>query len=236
MTSNDAKQLILKWIDTNANEFFQAADSIWNYPELGMEEYNSSSLLIELLQKYGFTVDKGVAGMPTAFVATYGNKGPVIGFSAEYDCLPGLSQEVGTEKKPIVPGAPGQGCGHNLLGVGAACAAIALKQILEEKKIPAVVKLFGTPAEELCVGKPLHGQSRPVRRRGYLPGLAPLELQPGADYDACNAYFNVKYHFKGRTSPRQFAVVRPEHPRRRYAHGPRRGNAARACASFHLRP
>lgn len=199
MSNQQAKQFLLNWIDSNKSEFHQAADAIWGCCELSMEEYKSSAVLIELLEKYGFTVDKGVAGMPTAFVATCGDKGPVIGFSAEYDCLPGLSQEIGVEKKAISAGAPGHGCGHNLLGVGAVFAAIALKEMLQEKKLSAVVKLFGTPAEELCIGKPF------MARAGLFEGVDIfLDWHPWnynrADYDACNAYFNIKYSFKGRTA------------------------------------
>ena len=117
MNTNKIKKAVVDWIDTNKDEFYNAADTLWKYPELGMEEHNSSALLIELLEKYGFALEKGVAGMPTAFVATYGKGKPVIGLSAEYDCLPGLSQKATMKKKPIVVGAPGQGCGHNLLGV-----------------------------------------------------------------------------------------------------------------------
>ena len=106
MTDQKAKQFLLDWIDSNINEFDQATDTIWESSELSMEEYKSSAVLIELLEKYGFRVDRGVADMPTAFVATYGDKGPVIGFSAEYDCLPGLSQEVCSEKKTDSPRCP----------------------------------------------------------------------------------------------------------------------------------
>ena len=195
----EAKQFIFDWIEANQGPFNDAADAIWQAAELGMEEKKSSAKLIELLENNGFTVETGVAGMPTAFVATYGKRGPAVGFSAEFDALPGLSQEVGTEKKAIKDGAPGHGCGHNLLGTAGVYAAIALKQALEAKKIDATVKLFGTPAEELCIGKPF------MARAGLFNGLDMLlDWHPWnynrADYDACNAYFNVKYHFKGKTA------------------------------------
>jgi aminobenzoyl-glutamate utilization protein B len=193
------KQFLIDWIEANSKQFDDAADYLWQNPELGMEEKKSSAKQIELLENNGFTVEKGVAGMPTAFVATYGKGKPVIGFSAEYDALPGLSQQVGTEKKAVWDGAPGHGCGHNLLGTTAIYAAIALKQLLEEKKMDATLKVFGTPAEELCIGKPF------MARAGLFKGVdALLDWHPmnynRADYDVCNAYFNVKYHFKGKTA------------------------------------
>jgi aminobenzoyl-glutamate utilization protein B len=193
------KQAAVDWIDSNKDEFYQAADALWIFPELGMEEHKSSSILIELLEKNGFTVEKGVAEMPTAFVATYGKGKPIIGFNSEYDCLPGLSQEVGSEKKPVIKGAPGQGCGHNLLGVAAIKAAIAIKRLLEANKITATLKVFGTPAEELCIGKPF------MAKAGLFRGLdVVLDWHPyfynGANYETNPAYFSIKYHFQGRTA------------------------------------
>ncbi len=199
MNTLEFKKAALDWIDLNKDEFYQAADTLWKFPELGMEEHKSSAVLVELLEKNGFTVEKGVAEMPTAFIATFGRGKPVMGLSAEYDCLPGLSQEVCVEKKPVADGAPGQGCGHNLLGVAAIKAAVALKTLLEANQLIATLKVFGTPAEELCIGKPF------MARAGLFRGLDVfLDWHPWiynrADYDSCNAYFNIKYHFKGRTA------------------------------------
>lgn len=199
MNISEAKKSLIDWIDANKDDYYSVADKIWDCPELGMEEQYSSKLLIELLEKNSFVVEKGVAGMPTAFVATYGNGHPVIGFSAEYDGLPGLSQEIGVKKKPIETGAPGHGCGHNLIGVAAIRTAIALKTILESQKLAGTLKVFGTPAEELCVGKPF------MARVGLFEGVdAFLDWHPwthySANYNICNAYFSIKYHFKGRTA------------------------------------
>ena len=199
MKALELKKTALDWINLNKDDFYQAADNLWKSPELGMEEHKSSAVLIELLEKNGFSVEKNVAQMPTAFIATFGSGKPVIGLSAEYDCLPGLSQEVCAEKKPIKEGAPGHGCGHNLLGVAAIRAGIALKTLLESRHLSATLKVFGTPAEELCIGKPF------MARAGLFRGLdAFLDWHPWtynrADYDTCNAYFNIKYHFTGKTA------------------------------------
>lgn len=199
MNADELKKVALEWLEANKEPFHQAADTLWKFPELSMEEHNSSALLISLLEDHGFRVEKGVAGMPTAFAATYGSGHPVIGFNAEYDCLPGLSQEVGPEKKPIVAGGPGHGCGHNLLGTAAVQAAIAVKTVLAQHNLNATLKVFGTPAEELCIGKPF------MARAGLFEGLDLfLDWHPWnynrADYDVCSAYFNIRYHFKGRTA------------------------------------
>jgi len=199
MKTPEFKKAALDWINLNKDEFYQAADSIWKFPELGMEEHKSSAVLIELLEKNGFMVEKGVAEMPTAFMATFGSGKPVIGFSAEYDCLPGLSQEVCTEKKPITEGAPGHGCGHNLLGVAAIKAAIALKTILEANPLAATLKVFGTPAEEICIGRPFMARAGLFRELDVFLDWHPWSYNR-ADYDICNAYFNIKYHFTGRTA------------------------------------
>ena len=105
-----------------------------------------------MLRNAGFTVETGLYGMPTSIRASWGKGHPVVGFLGEYDALPGLSQKVSTEKEPVCAGAPGQGCGHNLLGAGSAAAGIALAQLVDEG-LPATVVVYGTPAEETLAGK-----------------------------------------------------------------------------------
>ena len=200
MTKKAVKDFIVKWNKENADVFYKTERTIWENPELPMQEYKSSALLIDLLEANGFEVERGAAGMPTAFIATYGSGHPVIGINAEYDALPGLSQDgEKLEKCPIIPGAPGQGCGHNLLGTGGVKAAIAIKNAIEEFGLEGTVKVIGAPAEELCIGKPFLGKA------GYLEGYdAILDWHPWSytktNYDSCEAYFSVKFHFKGRTS------------------------------------
>ena len=119
---------------------------IWANPELGLEEYRAFGLITGLLKKYGFQVESGQGGMPTAFVATYGTGRPVIGINAEYDCLPGLSQKCDvSHPDPVQDGAPGQGCGHNLLGTAAAFSAIALRHAIEKFGLGCTVKVLGSP-------------------------------------------------------------------------------------------
>jgi aminobenzoyl-glutamate utilization protein B len=194
------KKELITWIEEHREEFLRISRTLWEKPELGLEEFTASSLLADTLERYGFRVTKGIAGMPTAFVAEYGQSGPVAGLSVEYDCLPGLSQKAAvTEYDPVIPGAPGQGCGHNLLGVSAALCAVALKQVLEAHKIDATLRVFGTPAEEICVGKPF------LAKEGWFDGLDyVLDWHPWysnqANPDYCSAYFNVRYHFRGKNA------------------------------------
>ncbi|MFN8239685.1 MAG: amidohydrolase [Bacteroidales bacterium] len=136
-------------------KFGNISDSIWGFAELGMQEFKSSSLLIRTLETEGFTVEKGVAGMPTCFVATWGSGKPVIGILGEYDALPMISQKALTSvKAPVIDGAPGHGCGHNLMGTAGSAAAIAVKKAMEKHGIKGTIKFFGSPAEETVISRP----------------------------------------------------------------------------------
>ncbi|HHY75874.1 MAG TPA: amidohydrolase [Firmicutes bacterium] len=141
------------WIEKHADELTKLSDKIWEWAELGLHEEKSSKIQMDYLRDHGFEVTSGAGGMPTAFVATWGQGKPVIGFLGEYDALPGVSQKVSPVREELVPGGPGHGCGHNLLGVGAMAAAIALKEELSKRGLPGTVKYFGCPAEENFSGK-----------------------------------------------------------------------------------
>ena len=126
---------------------------IWNYAEVGYKEEKSSALLQKTLSDNGFTVKAGIAGMPTAFIASYGSGKPVIAILAEFDALPGLSQEALPEKKSIEGKNAGHGCGHNLFGTASVAAGIEIKKMLAEKKFAGTIRVYGTPAEEGGDGK-----------------------------------------------------------------------------------
>jgi aminobenzoyl-glutamate utilization protein B len=131
-----------------------AADKIWELAETKFEEYGSAQVLADILEREGFRVERGLADMPTAFVGSYGQGGPVVAILGEYDALSGLSQEAEVaEPKPVVPGANGHGCGHNLLGVGALAAAIALRHYMQATGLPGTVRYYGCPGEENGSGK-----------------------------------------------------------------------------------
>lgn len=142
----------LKYLDSSFEVYDALSHSLWEEPELGYLEYRSVEKLTAHLEANGFKVEKGIAGIPTAFVASFGSGGPVIGILAEYDALPGLSQAAVPYRQPIVEGAPGHGCGHNLLGTGSVAGAVAISKWLAAGH-KGTVKLFGCPAEEGGGGK-----------------------------------------------------------------------------------
>ncbi len=135
-------------VDRHATELVDMARRIWETPELGLLEFSASRLQAEALRTAGFRVEEGVAGMASAIVASFGEAGPTIGFLGEFDALPALSQAASPERRAIVEGGPGHGCGHNLLGTAALGAAIALKEAIVAGGGGASVRYFGCPAEE----------------------------------------------------------------------------------------
>jgi aminobenzoyl-glutamate utilization protein B len=135
-------------------EFYKKTEQqIWSYAEVGYKEYKSSRLLQQVLRDNGFSVDSGVAEIPTAFVATYGSGKPVIGVLAEFDALPGLSQDTSPEKHPRPEVNAGHGCGHHLFGTASVAAGVELKKLIESGKLKGTIKVYGCPAEEGGSGK-----------------------------------------------------------------------------------
>ena len=150
---NSSKKSIVNSIEKHQTRLIQISDSIWAQAETAFEEDDSSKLLADYAQANGFSVERGVAGMPTAFVATYGSGKPVISVLGEFDALPGISQKAQPTKSPLEEGAAGHGCGHNLFGTASLGAAIAVKELIETGKLKGTVKFLGTPAEEKFFGK-----------------------------------------------------------------------------------
>src|SRR6267143_4549262 len=132
----------------------QMVDQIFSYSELGFQEYETSRYITGLLEKNGFSVERGVVGMPTAWVATYGSGKPVIAFITDIDCIPRASQKPGVAyHDPIVEGAPGHGEGHNSGMAVNVTAALVLRQLMEKHKLPGTIKIFPGVAEELVGAK-----------------------------------------------------------------------------------
>jgi aminobenzoyl-glutamate utilization protein B len=148
-----AHEELLKLVEKSAPVYAELSHSIWEHPELGFHETKSTAALQAVLKQAGFTVSAGLADEPTSFVASYGRGEPVIGILGEFDALPGLSQDTVPERKPVVAAAPGHACGHNLLGSGAALAAVALREYMERNHFQGTLRYFGTPAEEGGAGK-----------------------------------------------------------------------------------
>ncbi len=150
---SSTKQAVITSVDSRHNELTSLSDEIWAYAEVAFQEKKSSKALADYAEKQGFKVERGVAQLPTAFVATYGSGKPVIGVLGEYDALPGISQKAQPTKEAYQEGGAGQGCGHNLFGVGSLAAAISIKELIEQGKLKGTIKFFGTPAEESGNGK-----------------------------------------------------------------------------------
>jgi len=131
----------------------QVARQIWDWAEVGYQETKSSALLQEELTQAGFKVEAGVAGIPTAFVATAGSGGPVIAILAEFDALPGINQDAVAERSPIAGKNAGHACGHHLFGTASVSAGVAIADWLKRSKTPGTIRVFGTPAEEGGSGK-----------------------------------------------------------------------------------
>jgi len=187
------------WIEENRTRIIEISDAIWEFAELGLIEFKSSGLLAEELERYGFKVEKGIAGMPTAFVASWGDAKPVLGIIGEYDALPGLSQKKVPRKEAVEPGRPGHGCGHNIHGTSGMAAAIAVQKTMEKHGFEGTIKFFGCPAEENFNGKIF------MVRDGYFRGVdAVISHHPGtmnaATLESCLAVNSVKFHFHGKTA------------------------------------
>jgi len=193
------KNRICELVEAKRALYAEVCDKIWAEPERNFKEFKAAKLLTDVLAENGFAVEAGVAGMPSAFRATYGSGKPVIGLLAEYDALAGLSQVSGCpEKKPIVPGGDGHGCGHNAMGPCCLGAAIAMKEIMEQDDLPGTVIVFGCPAEETGGGKCY------MARDGIFDGVDyAICSHPFPDngfIGKCLATVQVEYPFSGQAS------------------------------------
>jgi len=194
--SERAKRIAIDWVTEHERLLTGVHDKIWRWAEVGLQEVKTARLLTEILERHGFKVERGVAGMPSAFVATYGSGKPVIGIMGELDALPGLSQKAVPWREPIVEGGPGHGCGHHGYATAALGGALAAKAAMEEENLPGTIKCFGCPAEETLVGKVF------MVRDGVFDGVdACLGHHPGsmntARLGSGNAMNSVKFEFFG---------------------------------------
>ncbi len=193
------KDFVLSYFDENFSQLNKLAKDIWEYAELGLEEYKSAKAIIDVLCKEGFNIEENISGMSTAFIATWGEGQPVIGILGEYDALAGLSQKVSYIKEARVEGAGGHGCGHNLLGVGSLGAVIAAKRAMEKYHIKGTIKFYGCPAEETISSKVF------MARDGVFDDLsASLTWHPdfanAAYYSSTLAMNSFKVNFHGITA------------------------------------
>lgn len=188
---------LTRTIEEKAPSFHALSDDIWGFAELGFEEVRSCEAQIEAMAREGFRIERGIGGLPTAFMAESGTEGPVIALLGEYDALAGLSQQADeASPRAVAPGMPGHGCGHNLLGAAAALAAVALATALRREGLPGRVRYYGCPAEEGGGGKAF------MVREGAFDGVdAALTWHPaghtGINFGQNLAFIQATFRFSG---------------------------------------
>ena len=147
---NDHKAQVVKDIDGMSKQAQVMVDMVFSFAELGFQEVETSKYLTSVLEKEGFKIERGIAGIPTAWIATYGSGKPVIALGSDVDCIPQASQKPGVAyHDPLIDGAPGHGEGHNSGVPLNILAAIAVKRQMERAKLPGTIKLWPGVAEEL---------------------------------------------------------------------------------------
>lgn len=186
-------------IEKHRSELTNLSDQIWAFAETALRETRSSKVLADYAEKQGFEVKRGVAGMPTALVATYGQGRPIIGILGEYDALPGISQKAKPVKEALEAGSAGHGCGHNLFGAASLGAAVAIKELIAAGKLRGTIRFYGTPAEEAIGGKIY------MARDGLFKDLdVCLAWHPDdkirADIDSTQAIVDFIVEFKGKAA------------------------------------
>jgi len=204
-----SKETAWKWIEDHKDELAKVSDEVWGFAEYGLLEERSSKLIAATLEKHGFRVKLGVAGMPTAMTAEWGSGKPVIGLMGEYDALPGISNKVVPRQDALVPGGMGHGCGHNIHGTTAMGAAIAVRYALEKSGQQGTIRFYGTPAEENFQGKIF------MVAAGLFKDVdACLSHHPGslnvASLASSTATIHAKFNYHGKTA---HAAANPEQGR-----------------------
>jgi aminobenzoyl-glutamate utilization protein B len=190
-------------IDKHKPELINLSDQIWGFAETALRETRSSKVLADYAEKQGFRVKRGVAGMPTAFTASFGQARPIIGILGEFDALPGISQKAQPVKEALEAGAAGHGCGHNLFGAASLGAALAIKELIAAGKLHGTIRFYGTPAEEAVGGKIY------MAREGLFSDLDVClawhpEDETRADVDSSQAIIDFIVEFKGKAAHAAF--------------------------------
>ena len=204
------KKRITGLVDIKAAAFTALNDRVWECAEIRFGLKNSADAICSVLEAEGFSIERGIAGMEHAFIASWGRGSPCIGILGEYDALPGMSQTAGLpERKPLIEGGNGHGCGHSALGAGSASAATAIKDYMQKTGLSGTIKYYGCPAEESGSGKAY------LARAGVFNGLdAALTWHPMNDNMVFSTSFLANYQiffsFKGQSA---HASVAPEHGR-----------------------
>ena len=199
-TVYEAKQDAIDWVDANRDTLSEFDLEIWRYAEPAWREYKSAKAYVDLLRRHGFAVEEGSGEMPTAFMATWGDSGPVIGSYAEYDAVPGNSQEPVPYTSPragLHPYAAGHTDPHSMLGVAALTGVLAAKSAFERHGLKGTLRFFGEPAEKVCGSKPVHAA------KGYYDGVDaffcyhPLANNNTVTWEThCGSYWSAVFTFE----------------------------------------
>lgn len=192
-------QLLCQKIDALIPDAVSLSRKLFAHPELADQEYQAVAFFSEFMDRFGFSVQKGAYGLPTAFTASWGDdSGITIGLLAEYDALPGVSQPPVPDYQGN-PDLPGHGCGHNLLGTACALAAAALKQVLETQNISARIILYGCPSEEILKGKIAMAHAGAFRELDAALSWHPYDINRTSN-TACQAMDSILFSFHGKSS------------------------------------
>lgn len=181
----------------------ELAQNIWENPEGPFKERRAAEWTAKLLEKEGFSVERGAGGIPTAIRASYGSGHPVIGLLGEYDALPGMSQKAKPEREPETEGDYGHGCGHNLLAAASVGAAVGMKAAMGEKGLPGTVVFYGCPAEEILTGKPFMARGGCFKELDFALAWHPGRVNRASASKSCGC-FGIKFHYKGVTAHAAF--------------------------------
>jgi aminobenzoyl-glutamate utilization protein B len=193
------KKRVVREVEAQNTQLIDLSDQVWRFAETALKETKSSKVLADYAEQAGFHVTRGVAGLPTAFVAEFGQGSPVIGIMGEYDALPGISQKAQPTREALVEGAPGHGCGHNMFGAASLGAATAIKRLIADGSLKGTIKFFGTPAEEDVGGKIY------MAREGVFKGIDVMlawhpETRTRADVASSQAIVDLAIEFKGKSA------------------------------------
>src|SRR5215470_13648234 len=186
-------------VEKRRAEMIKLSDQIWAFAETALREHKSSEALSRYAEQQGFEVERGVAGMPTAFIASYGQERPIIGILGEFDALPGISQKASPVKEPVEAGAPGHGCGHNLFGVASLGAATAIKELIAAGRLKGTIRFYGTPAEESVYAKVYMARGGLFKDLDICLAWHPA-TETGADVDSTQALVDFIVEFKGKAA------------------------------------
>jgi aminobenzoyl-glutamate utilization protein B len=196
---NKNKDEAVASIEKHKVELIDLSDQIWRFAETALRETRSSKVLADYAERQGFQVTRGVAGMPTAFVASYGQGRPIIGILGEYDALPGISQKAQPVKEALEAGSAGHGCGHNLFGAASLGAAVAIKELIGSGRLKGTIRFYGTPAEESVGGKIYMARDGLFKDLDVCVAWHPDD-KIRADVDSSQAIVDFIVEFKGKAA------------------------------------